>query len=287
MKNGKNGSKPGQASSSDQPVLTREEEYELFERIKKGDKRAENIIVSAHYGFVCDMASNYSGLDRDDLVQEGFLGMLVAIQKFDHKKGIRFITYSGYWVRAYMTVAVIRRYKSRRSPGARYVVMREIKKQSRLYVNLHGRYLRIEELSEMLGMRESTIVRALNGDKMMPSIGIARDDDDPLGWQYNQEVIPDTKTPGPLDLIEDREKMELITSVEKELRRVLKKKPNYKRNINITLAHLIDGVNAAELGRRHNLSRERVRQINLRSVKILRRILIRRKSEFSDLLTHL
>lgn len=282
MKNGKNGSKPGRKSSLSQQELTREEEYELFERIKNGDKRAEALIVEAHYGFMCDTASRYNGPDKSDLVQEGSIGMLVAIKKFDHTRGIRFMTYAGYWIRAYMVVAVKRHYRSNRPPGSRYEVMRDIRKEVRLYANLYGRFPTIEELSGALGMKESTIVKTLNCDKTMTSIGIARDDADPLGWRFNHEVIPDSKTQSPLELVARREREEFFKSVEQELREALKQSSRLERDIDITFAHLLDDTVLSELGRKHNISRERVRQIKARSIRILRHILSRRHSELSQ-----
>lgn len=282
MKNGKNGKRLRLNSSFSRQELTRGEEYELFERIKRGDKSAENRIVEAHYGFICDIASHFRGPDWNDLVQEGALGMMVAIQKFDNTRGNRFITYAGFWVRAYMIIAVKEHYQGKRSPGSGYVAMREIRKQTRLYSNLYGRCPTIEELSNMTSIKKSIIVRTLNCDKPMPSIGLVRDDDNLLGWQLNYEIIADTETPSPAELIEEREKREFIQSVEAELREVLKKSISLERDIDITFAHLLDDVEMAELGRKHNISRERVRQIKERSIRILRRILFRRRSEFTE-----
>jgi RNA polymerase primary sigma factor len=267
MKNGKNGPKPGRKSSLSQQKLTREEEYELFERIKNGDKRAENIVVKANYGFVCDTARRYNGPDWNDLVQEGSLGMLIAIQKFDHTRGIRFITYAGWWVRAYMVAEVRRHYQAKRSPGSRYVVMRDLRKHWRRYTNLYGRIPTIEELSELLGLEKSTIVKALNCNQLMPSISSAVDGDDSRGWKLSHDRIPDTKTPSPLEMIEELEKKAFMKSVKQELKRSLKEKRSQypERDVEITFAHMIEGAPLSELGRRHDISRERVRQINEKS----------------------
>jgi len=281
MKNGKNGKNSRPNSFLGQPPLTREEEYELFERIKKGDEPAKAEIVEAHYGFVCDIANQFRGPDWSDLVQEGCIGLMRAIRKYDHTRGNRFITYAGYWVRAYMLMEVRRYYQGSRSPGAKYVVMREIRKHSRVYVNLHGHYPDIDQLSELTGKEQSTIMSVLSCDMVMPSISMNKDEDDSQSWRLSQEALPDTNSPSPLDRIEARESRNLVAELKQELSKALIRKKKYSpaRDVDITFKYILEDISQAELARKYDISRERARQIVEGSTRILRQLMMRRQRD--------
>src|SRR5450631_2647631 len=87
------------------PQLTREEEYALARRARKGDERARETLASSNLAFVVSVATELShrGARLDDLVQEGNVGLMKAIEHFDPKKNVRFATYAVWWIRAYIT----------------------------------------------------------------------------------------------------------------------------------------------------------------------------------------
>jgi len=89
----------------DQPQLTREQEYELARRAKKGDERARRTLALANLAFVVAVAKKFAnrGARLDDLIQEGNVGLMKAIEHFDPKKNVRFTTYAVWWIRAYIT----------------------------------------------------------------------------------------------------------------------------------------------------------------------------------------
>src|SRR6516165_4097410 len=89
----------------DHPQLTREQEYELSRRAKKGDEEARRILAVSNLAFVVAIAKKFAnrGARLDDLIQEGNVGLMKAIEHFDAKKNVRFATYAVWWIRAYIT----------------------------------------------------------------------------------------------------------------------------------------------------------------------------------------
>jgi RNA polymerase primary sigma factor len=89
----------------DHPQLTREEEYELSRRVKKGDPEARQLLAVSNLAFVVAVAKKFAnrGARLDDLIQEGNIGLMKAIEHFDSKKNVRFATYAVWWIRAYIT----------------------------------------------------------------------------------------------------------------------------------------------------------------------------------------
>lgn len=92
-------------------VLTREEEVELFKRVQKNDEEARGVIINCNLKFVIRLAQQFKGrgMPLEDLIQEGNIGLLEAISKFDHKLGFRFSTYAAFWIRQSIQVAVRQR----------------------------------------------------------------------------------------------------------------------------------------------------------------------------------
>lgn len=111
------------------PLLSREEEKELAAKAFKGDKAAQNMLVSSNLKFVITVAAKYKGqgLDFDDLVNEGNLGLMHAATKFDPKKDIRFTTYAVWWIREYIQKAIRETGIGVRFPANRYKDMMDSK----------------------------------------------------------------------------------------------------------------------------------------------------------------
>lgn len=114
--------------------LTREEEYQLFEMAAKGNRKAKDRLVAANMRFVLKVASKYRGcnLPIADLVNEGAMGLLRAIESYDHTRGLKFITYAVWWVKAYITRAINERGSLVRLPSNQHLRLRKaIRERSR------------------------------------------------------------------------------------------------------------------------------------------------------------
>ena len=140
-------------------LLSHEEEYELAVKAKNGDKRARDKIVSSNLRFVVNIAKQYQGrgLDLMDLISEGNIGLLAAIDKFDPEKGFHFISYAVWWIRQSILKAVYEKSRMIRLPLNR---INEVVKIDKTRKSLKGHFSEEEELrrvAQILGMDESHV----------------------------------------------------------------------------------------------------------------------------------
>lgn len=133
-------------------VLTRDEEVELFRRIGEGDEEARETVIQCNLKFVIRLARQFSGrgLPLEDLAQEGNIGLLEAIGKFDCERGFRFSTYSAFWIRQAMQVAVRQRGSLIRIPARKSRQLGLMREMIQEYWSLQGRPPTEEELGERL-----------------------------------------------------------------------------------------------------------------------------------------
>jgi RNA polymerase primary sigma factor len=206
--------------------LTREEEYELSRRAKKGDDRAREQLARSNLPFVVAIAKKYAnrGARLDDLIQEGNVGLMKAIEHFDAKKNVRFATYAVWWIRAYIT-----------------------------------RYLK-DNRSQVRGGE------AERGAMTDFSLDIAIDDDGETTWLERLE----DEGPGPQDEFLRAERAE---EVQEALSRVRKRIGDLGWDILQERLTQDDPRTLEELGKRWGVSRERVRQVELRTKAFLARYL--------------
>ncbi len=206
--------------------LTREEEYELSRRIKKGDEGARQELAKANLPFVVAIAKKYArgGTRLDDLVQEGNVGLMKAIEHFDAKKNVRFATYAVWWIRAYIT-----------------------------------RYIK-DNRSQVRGGESE------RGAMSDFSLDVAIDEDGETTWV---ERLEDTG-PGPQDTYL---RQETSVEVNEALQKVRKRIGEMGWDILQERLTQDQPRTLEELGRRWGVSRERVRQVELRTKSFLERYL--------------
>jgi RNA polymerase primary sigma factor len=206
--------------------LSREEEYELSRRLKKGDERAREELAMANLPFVVAIAKKYAsrGARLEDLVQEGNVGLMKAIEHFDAKKNVRFATYAVWWIRAYIT-----------------------------------RYLK-DNRSQVRGGE------AERGSMTDFSLDVAIDDDGETTWVERLE----DGGPGPQDTFLRQEQ---AGEVHQALQKVRKRIGEMGWDILQERLTQDQPRTLEELGRRWGVSRERVRQVELRTKSFLERYL--------------
>ncbi len=244
------------------PLLSREEENELAIKAKNGDKAAKNRIVTSNLRFVVNVAKKYQnhGLDMTDLISEGNIGLLTAIEKFDVSKGYHFISYAVWWIRQSILKSICEKSRAIRLPLNR---ANELVQIERARKSIHGKkteHEEYEEIAELLNMSASHVREMINISREMVSL-----DAEVSGNDSGKANVADFQE----DTINARPEEKVIEqSMSKDINRVLDTlKPNESRVIRMRYG--LNGAKAMSLKEvgEHcdltncDLTKERIRQI--------------------------
>jgi len=249
------------------PLLTPEEEKELTERIKKNDKKARQKMIQSNLRLVINIVKRYKyfGVSISDLIEEGNLGLMKAVSKFDPKKGYRFSTYASWWIKQHVIRAIANQGKTIRIPVYMSEIITRWRKVTEQLAHRLGRKPRIKEVAKTMRMSVEK-VRQLNEIATKASSL-----DAPIGEDNSGHFM---------DLIEDKN----IASPEDELTRLLQKEKidalldliseREREVINLRFG-LKDGFShtLGETAKRFGITRERVRQIENAAMKKLKHYL--------------
>lgn len=249
---------------------TKEEMQELWKRAKRGDRRAKQRIMELNLKLVIPIAKRflYPGADLMDLIEEGNLGLLHAIDKFEPRKGYRFSTYASYWVEQYIRRTVEEHSKTIRIPPHAWTALRKWLKQ---WDTMHGRLGRDPTLSEMakrMHWNANQVKMVINASEVIKGITSI---ESPLGDMNETDTLGDllheSEANGPENLIS-------ILRLHDELQKALSQIGDRERMI-IEYRYGLTGqtpMTLNDIGKKLNLSRERVRQIEERALLRLRRV---------------
>lgn len=257
------------------PLLTREEETSLAIEAAKGNKAAKNKIVNANLRFVVNIAKKYQnhGLDLTDLISEGNIGLLVAIDKFDVTKGYHFISYAVWWIRQSILKAICEKSRSIRLPLNRANELVRIEHARKSIVGNKTIEQELTEVAEMLNMDKDHVREMINISREMISL------DAELSTPENDKTsvgdfIEDTQSEKPEDKVVNDSLKEEINNVLHTL------KPNEENVLRLRFG--LNGekpMSLKEVGDVCNLTKERIRQIEKHAILRMQHVTRARRLE--------
>ena len=248
------------------PLLTREEENELALKAQNGDKAAREKIAAANLRFVVNIAKKYrhSGMDITDLISEGNVGLMMAIDKFDAQKGCHFISYAVWWIRQSILKAIYEKKDAIRLPLNRVNELVKIKKAKKAISSRKSEEEEIREIAASLNMESDTVRDLLNISREMISL-----DSRVQGGSSEEsafgDFIEETRYESP-------EERSLKKAMKREVAGVLDTLNEKEANV-LRMRYGLNGakpMSLKEVGDACSLTKERIRQIEKNAIERVR-----------------